>query len=49
VTLSGSTTLSPTFTAPRVSTATTLSFELTVTDNDGVLSSDRVSVNVVRK
>ena len=37
VTLSGSTTLSPTFAAPRVSTATKLTFELTVTDNDGVL------------
>jgi PKD repeat protein len=49
VTLSGSTTLSPTFVAPRVSTPTTLSFELTVTDDDGVSSSDRVSVTVTRR
>ena len=49
VTLSGSTTLSPSFLAPRVSTATSLTFELTVTDNDGLLSSDRVSVNVIRR
>jgi probable HAF family extracellular repeat protein len=49
VTLSGSTTLSPTFAAPRVSTTTTLSFELTVTDADGVSSSDRVNVNVTRR
>jgi probable HAF family extracellular repeat protein len=50
VTLSRSTTLSPTFEAPRVQqTSVTLAFELTVTDNDGVSSSDRVDVNVVRK
>jgi PKD repeat protein len=50
VTLSGSTTLSPTFEAPRVQqTSITLTFELTVTDNDGVSSSDRVNVNVTRK
>jgi PKD repeat protein len=49
VTLSGGTTLSPTFVAPRVSTLTTLTFELTVTDNDGVSSSDRVDVNVTRR
>jgi len=49
VTLSGSTTLSPTFVAPRVSTTTTLSFELTVTDSDNVSSSDRVNVSVARK
>jgi len=49
VTLSGSTTLSPTFVAPRVSSTTTLTFELTVTDDDGVSSSDRVDVNVTRK
>ena len=49
VTLSGDATLSPTFVAPRVSTTTTLTFELTVTDSDGVSSSDRVSVNVTRK
>jgi probable HAF family extracellular repeat protein len=47
VTLSGSTTLSPTFVAPQATTK--LSFELTVTDNDNVSSSDRVDVNVVRK
>ena len=49
VTLSGSTTLSPSFAAPKVQANTTLTFELTVTDNDGVSSSDRVDVNVVRK
>jgi probable HAF family extracellular repeat protein len=49
VTLSGGTTLSPTFVAPRVTTLTKLTFELTVTDNDGVSSSDRVDVNVVRR
>jgi probable HAF family extracellular repeat protein len=49
VTLSGSTTLSPTFVAPRESTTTRLTFELTVTDNDGVSSSDRVNVDVTRK
>jgi PKD repeat protein len=50
VTLSGSTTLSPTFEAPRVQqTSITLTFELTVTDNDGVSSLDRVNVNVTRK
>lgn len=49
VTLSGSTTLSPSFVAPRVSTTTKLTFELTVTDNDGVSSSDRVDVNVTRR
>jgi probable HAF family extracellular repeat protein len=49
VALSGSTTLSPTFVAPRVSTTTTLGFELTVTDNDNVSSSDRVNVTVTRK
>lgn len=49
VTLSGSTTLSLSFVAPRVSTTTKLTFELTVTDNDGVSSSDRVDVNVTRR
>jgi probable HAF family extracellular repeat protein len=49
VTLSGSTTLSPSFVAPQVSTPTTLTFELTVTDSDGLSSSDRVNVNVTRK
>jgi len=49
VALSGSTTLSPAFVAPRVSATTTLTFELTVTDSDGVSSSDRVNVNVTRK
>jgi probable HAF family extracellular repeat protein len=48
VALSGSTTLSPTFVAPRVLKQTTLSFELTVTDNDGLSSSDTVDVNVSR-
>jgi len=49
VTLSGGTTLSPSFVAPHLSTTTTFTFELTVTDNDGLSSSDRVDVNVVRK
>jgi PKD repeat protein len=47
VTLSGSTTLSPTFVAPQATTR--LTFELTVTDDDGRSSSDRVDVNVVRR
>jgi probable HAF family extracellular repeat protein len=49
VTLSGGTTLSPTFVAPRVQTPTTLTFELTVTDSDGVSSTDRVNVTVARR
>jgi chitodextrinase len=52
VTLSGGMTLAPSFEAPRVSgsgTATVLSFELTVTDDDGLSASDRVDVNVTRK
>ena len=52
VTLSGSTTLSPSFEAPRLpgsATTATLTFELIVTDDDGVSASDRVSVTVTRK
>jgi hypothetical protein len=47
VTLSDETTAQPTFTAPQVDSAgETLTFRLTVTDNDGLSSSDTVSVTV---
>ncbi len=50
VTLSGATTLTPSFVAPRIFVAaTTLTFELTVTDSDGLSASDRVDVIVTRK
>jgi len=46
VVLAGSTSVVASFVAPSSSTATTLSFELRVTDNDGLSSTDRVNVLV---
>ncbi len=47
VSLTGADTASPGFTAPEVHTAgETLTFELTVTDNDGLTSTDTVNVMV---
>ena len=45
-TLSDPTTSSPTFTAPAVTASTTLTFELTVNDEDGAEQSDTVAVYV---
>ena len=47
VTLTGATTATPTFTAPSVTKDTTLTFKLTVTDNDGASSS--LTTNVLVK
>ena len=44
VLLSGQSSATPTFVSPIVPTITTLSFELTVTDDDGELASDFVDV-----
>ena len=46
VTLSGASTARAEFTAPAVTTATALRFQLTVTDDDGATGSDEVQVNV---
>ena len=47
VTLSGSGTVHPSFSAPQVSSAgAILIFRLTVTDNDGLTDTDTVSINV---
>ena len=47
VTLTDAGTATPSFTAPEVAAAgETLTFELTVTDNDGLTSTDTVDVNV---
>lgn len=46
VTLSGATTVTATFTAPSVKQPETLSFELTVTDDSGMHSTDQVTVTV---
>ncbi len=46
VTLSGATSASATFTAPTVTVSEVLSFQLTVTDDDGASASDSVSVTV---
>lgn len=46
VTLTGADTAKPTFTAPDVAADTTLTFELTVTDNQNATSKDTVSVQV---
>ena len=46
VTLSGATTDTATFTAPATSSVLTLTFRLTVTDNDGFSSTDDTSVTV---
>jgi PKD repeat protein len=49
VSLAGSSTLTATFVAPRVSTSTKLVFSLAVTDNDGVQASDQIVVTVTRR
>ena len=46
VTLSGASSATATFTAPTVTTATTLTFQLTVTDNGGASATDSVNVTV---
>jgi hypothetical protein len=46
VTLSDASAAQPTFTAPDVSSATTLEFDLTVTDDDGATATDTVVVTV---
>ena len=46
VTLDGAETATPTFTAPDVGAETTLSFDLTVSDNDGASDTDSVNVTV---
>ncbi|MDH3277980.1 MAG: PKD domain-containing protein [Nitrosopumilus sp.] len=46
VTLSSSTSIDPTFTAPSVNTITQLIFYLKVTDNDGDMDNDQVEVTV---
>ena len=49
VTLSSTTAVQPTFTAPTVTTATTLTFQVTVTDNSGLQSTDTCNVYVQQK
>ena len=46
VILTGGTTATPNFTAPEVSTDTVLTFQLTVTDNDGTTHSDLIDITV---
>lgn len=46
VIMSGATTASPRFTAPAVTSVTTLIFKLTVTDNEGAEGSAQVSITV---
>jgi hypothetical protein len=46
VTLSSTSTAAPTFTAPTVASATTLTFSLVVTDNRGLASNNNATVNV---
>ena len=46
VTLTGADTATATFTAPNVTAAVTLTFRLTVTDNDGLTATDTVNVTV---
>lgn len=47
VSLTGATTVAATFTAPQVGADTVLTFELTVTDNQGATSTDLVSTTIV--
>jgi len=46
VTLTGATTATPSFSAPKVTTSTVLTFNLTVTDGSGATSTDSVAVTV---
>lgn len=46
VTLVNGTTATPSFNAPDVSAIETLNFDLTVTDNDGAIATDRVVITV---
>ena len=46
VTLTGATTVKPTFTAPNVAADTSLTFELTVTDNNGATAKSTVVITV---
>ncbi len=46
VTLAGATTAKPTFTAPDIAADTTLTFELTVTDNKGAIAKNTVNILV---
>jgi PKD repeat protein len=46
VSIQGASTATPTFTAPAVDSTTALSFELTVTDDDGLSDTDSVTVQV---
>ena len=48
VTLSSSSATSPTFTAPLAATDATLTFQVTVTDNDGNTNADTVNIEVLR-
>lgn len=49
VSILGSNSLTASFVAPRVFSATQLVFELTVTDDDGISASDQVTVTVLRR
>ncbi len=49
VTITGASTATPTFTAPPVNADTTLTFSLTVTDNEGMTSASADTVNVLVK
>lgn len=49
VSISGSSSLTATFVAPRVNSPTTLGFMLMVTDEDGVQASDQIVVTVTRR
>ena len=46
ITLENNTTSQPTFTAPEVQADTNLTFQLTVTDNDGVSATDSVVISI---
>lgn len=48
VTLTDSDSASASFSAPNINTDETLTFELTVTDNDGVTATDTVSIVILR-
>jgi hypothetical protein len=48
VSITNANTSQPRFTAPNVSSTTTLSFELKVTDNNGATATDTIGVTVTR-